>query len=85
QKNGPGRIGLPIVAGDCAVRSGDILCGDEDGVVVIPGARIAEAAEMLARVREKEAAMEAAVAGGATCPDWVHDAAADDLFTFVDT
>lgn len=84
QKNGPGRVGLPVVAGGCAVAAGDIVCADEDGVVVIPAARIDEARAALIKVREKEAGMEAAVAAGATCPDWVRDADLDDLFTFVD-
>lgn len=85
QKNGPGRIGLPVVAGGVAVAAGDIVCGDEDGVVVIPAARVAEATKVLKSVREKEAKMEAAVKAGAACPDWVAEASEDDLFTFVDT
>ncbi len=84
QKNGPGRIGLPIVAGGVAVAAGDIVCGDEDGVVVIPAARVAETKIALAAVRDKEAKMEKAVKAGATCPDWVADGTLDDLFTFVD-
>ncbi|MBJ3774218.1 RraA family protein [Acuticoccus mangrovi] len=84
QKNGPGAVGLPIIAGGVAVAAGDIVCGDEDGVVVIPGARIAEAKAALAVVRRKEAAMEANAKGGATAPDWLAEMSLDDLFTFVD-
>ena len=83
QKNGPGSVGLPITCGGLAVRPGDILAGDEDGVVVIPAGRIAEAGAALATVSEKERAMEALVAAGATAPDWVSAADLDDLFTFV--
>jgi 4-hydroxy-4-methyl-2-oxoglutarate aldolase len=35
-KSGPGRVGLPIVAGGVHVAAGDVVMGDKDGVVVIP-------------------------------------------------
>jgi 4-hydroxy-4-methyl-2-oxoglutarate aldolase len=35
-RNGPGRVGLPIVAGGVAIQSGDVVIGDRDGVVIIP-------------------------------------------------
>lgn len=82
QKNGPGTVGLPIVCGGIAVRSGDVVCGDEDGVVVVPGGRIAAARAELEKVRAKEAAMEAVVAGGSTAPAWIADVPLDDLFTY---
>lgn len=84
QKNGPGSVGLPITCGGLAIAQGDILCGDPDGVVVIPARRIAEAQAALSTVQAKERAMEAAVAAGAPAPDWVATAALDDLFTLVD-
>ncbi|MDE0590024.1 RraA family protein [Halocynthiibacter sp. C4] len=84
QKNGPGAVGLPIVAGGVAVKPGDIVCGDEDGVVVIPSTQIDAAKPALAAVRKKEASMEAAVADGATAPDWIADLPLDQVFTFVD-
>ncbi|MEO0382736.1 MAG: RraA family protein [Pseudomonadota bacterium] len=85
QKNGPGSVGLPVVMGGIAVRSGDIVCGDEDGVVVIPADRIDEAKKKLAAVQEKEADMEKAVQAGATAPAWLADEPLDAIFTFVDT
>ncbi|MEM8664151.1 MAG: RraA family protein [Pseudomonadota bacterium] len=84
QKNGPGRVGLPIVCGGVAVAAGDIVCGDEDGVVVVPAARIAEARTGLEAVRAKEVAMERAVADGAKAPDWIASVPLDELFTFRD-
>jgi len=35
-KDGPGEINLPISCGGVIIRPGDIIVGDEDGVVVIP-------------------------------------------------
>ncbi len=84
QKNGPGSVGLPLVSGGVAVKPGDIVCGDEDGVVVIPSGRIAGAKEALAEVRKKEAGMEQAVAAGATAPGWIADLPLDQIFTFTD-
>src|SRR5690606_7710360 len=73
QKNGPGSVGLPVGVGGVSVSSGDIICGDEDGVVVVPAAAIGRAREALEAVRAKEASMEQAVADGATAPSWLAD------------
>ena len=35
-RNGPGTVGLPVVVGGVTVAAGDIVVGDEDGVVVVP-------------------------------------------------
>ncbi|MGJ0191623.1 RraA family protein [Pantoea sp. RRHST58] len=62
-KNGPGVIGEPVAIGGVVCRAGDIVVGDEDGVIVIPFWR-AEA--VLAAVREvarREAEMTAEVTG----------------------
>ncbi|MEM7693027.1 MAG: RraA family protein [Pseudomonadota bacterium] len=84
QKNGPGSVGLPIVCGGVATATGDIVCGDDEGVVIIPAARIKEAKTALEAVKRKEAAMEAELAAGAPAPGWLRDIPLDDLFTFTD-
>lgn len=68
-RQGPGTAGLPVVVGGVRVDAGDVLVGDLDGVVVIPRERLAAVVERLATVREKEAAMDAAVRGGLTMSD----------------
>ncbi|MFC3338344.1 hypothetical protein [Paracandidimonas soli] len=35
-KSGPGEIGHPIVAGGVSVTPGDLVVGDEDGVIILP-------------------------------------------------
>ena len=35
-KNGPGEINVPISVGGCVIHPGDIVVGDEDGVVSFP-------------------------------------------------
>jgi 4-hydroxy-4-methyl-2-oxoglutarate aldolase len=68
-RQGPGTAGLPVVVGGVRVDAGDVLVGDLDGVVVIPREHLAAVVERLATVREKEAAMDAAVRGGLTMSD----------------
>jgi regulator of RNase E activity RraA len=74
QKNGPGRIGLPIVIGGVAVDAGDIVVGDQDGVVVVPRARAAAVAAALEAVLVKEANMDEAVKAGRVVPAWLEEA-----------
>jgi regulator of RNase E activity RraA len=61
-----GAIGVPVRIGGAEVRPGDLILGDDDGLVVLPpqavAARIAEAEAKLAL----EAEWEARLAGGAT-------------------
>jgi 4-hydroxy-4-methyl-2-oxoglutarate aldolase len=64
QRRGPGSVGLPIVCGGVAVASGDVVVGDRDGVVVVPGARIEETLKNLERVKAAEAATLERVRGG---------------------
>lgn len=68
---GAGQVGAPIVLGGVAISSGDIVVGDEDGVVVTPLARAELVLERLAMVRAAEEAATAHVKSGATSlPAW---------------
>lgn len=49
-KHGTGEINVPVTCGGVTVRTGDIIIGDADGVVVIPQER---AAELLAAAQDK--------------------------------
>ena len=51
-KDGPGQINTAIACGNVVVRSGDIVLGDEDGVVVVPRE---DAAAVLEAVRARQA------------------------------
>jgi 4-hydroxy-4-methyl-2-oxoglutarate aldolase len=65
-RNGPGRVGLPVVCGGVAVEAGDVLVGDADGVVVVPRARLAEVVARLEQVLAAERGLQARIAGGLT-------------------
>ena len=72
-RNGPGSVGLPTVVGGVAVAAGDIVLGDEDGVVVVPHALIDETIERLASVRAAEASLDAKVKAGLEVPDFIRN------------
>jgi 4-hydroxy-4-methyl-2-oxoglutarate aldolase len=61
-KSGPGALGVPVTLAGVAVRPGDLVCADADGVVVVPveeaGAVLAATRELEERERELVAAIE---------------------------
>lgn len=65
-RNGPGRVGLPVVCGGISVQSGDVVVGDADGVVVVPRARLADVVARLQQVLAAETALQARIADGLT-------------------
>ena len=65
-KNGPGEINVPVVIGGRVVRPGDILVGDQDGLIVIPPDIAAELADATEAVEKKEADIMAHILGDGT-------------------
>jgi 4-hydroxy-4-methyl-2-oxoglutarate aldolase len=57
---------VPIALGDVQVRPGDIVVGDDDGVVVVPRHRLSELADLAARIAATEDAITKAVLDGGT-------------------
>jgi 4-hydroxy-4-methyl-2-oxoglutarate aldolase len=70
-RNGPGAVGLPVVIGGVSVAAGDIVVGDEDGVVIVPASRTAAAIARLVEIRRAEAELDAAVKAGLDLPPWI--------------
>ncbi len=70
-RNGPGRVGLPVVLAGVHVAPGDIVVGDGDGVVIVPRAMAGEVIRALEAVRGAEAALEAKVKAGLEIPEFV--------------
>jgi RraA family protein len=69
-KNGPGELNVPISCGGVAVKPGDIVVGDADGIVVIDPA---DAEDILAKSKatvNKEAGIVAAIAKNAWDVSW---------------
>ncbi len=82
-RNGPGRVGLPVVCGGVTVAAGDVVVGDADGVVVIPRALLADVVGRLPRVIEAERALQARLAEGRTHMAAVADLLAGDRVRYV--
>jgi 4-hydroxy-4-methyl-2-oxoglutarate aldolase len=59
-------VQVPVALGDVQVRPGDIVVGDDDGVVVIPSHRFEEVFQLADDVGSTEDGIMTAVEGGAT-------------------
>lgn len=70
-KDGPGEIGMAVSIGNVIVQSGDIILGDENGVVVVARERAERVAAALREVAAKEASMDQWVKEGRTTPPWL--------------
>jgi 4-hydroxy-4-methyl-2-oxoglutarate aldolase len=84
QKDGPGTIGLPIVLGGMAVNAGDVVIGDQDGVVVVARESLESVVAALDDVRAKEKKMDALVASGARLPPGMEELIAQKGVRLVD-
>jgi len=72
-KNGPGEINAPIALDGMVVNPGDIIVGDEDGVVAVP---LQHAEEILALAQAqlaKETAILKSIASGKADRRWVDE------------
>jgi 4-hydroxy-4-methyl-2-oxoglutarate aldolase len=68
-KNTPGSVNVPVVLGGITVQPGDVICADDDGVVVVTRAHAEWALEQsLARLANEEA-MRATLESGALSVD----------------
>lgn len=59
-----GRLQVPVACGGMVVHPGDWLVGDDDGVVVIPAARLEETLEKATRIVEAEKKIAKAIRSG---------------------
>jgi regulator of RNase E activity RraA len=63
-KDGPGEINVPICCGNTVVMPGDIIVGDRDGVVAVPGADANDALAGVSRLLDRERQWIAAIHDG---------------------
>ena len=83
-RNGPGTVGLPVVVAGVAVNAGDIVIGDQDGVVIVPAHMIEQTIERLPAIRAAEADLDAKVKAGLDVPAFIEDLIDAGRFTDVD-
>jgi regulator of RNase E activity RraA len=73
-KDGPGQVHGVVQVGGTVVRSGDVVVGDADGVVVLPASRAQEVVTVgEGRLRDEEEIM-VSIADGTIDRSWVLDA-----------
>ena len=65
-KHQPGKLNLPLILGGVAVRPGDIVVGDRDGLVIVAADEVPEVIAASAAREQKEAQMRERLAQGAT-------------------
>jgi 4-hydroxy-4-methyl-2-oxoglutarate aldolase len=74
-KETPGSVNVPVSVGGVAVRPGDIVVGDRDGVTVVPREAADDAAAAAAAIADHEATLRARIDEGETLADLlgIHD------------
>jgi 4-hydroxy-4-methyl-2-oxoglutarate aldolase len=82
-KHGPGEINMGASCGGVTIKPGDIVVGDQDGVVAVPLERAEEVARRLKEVERKEAEAEAKIKRGGKLKFW-DPAALGDRVRYID-
>ena len=80
---GPGEINVPVCIGGMVVYPGDIIVGDEDGVVAIRPQHAQEIAEAARRLKEQEEANLQLILQGKSDRSWVMKALTEKGCTFI--
>ena len=62
---------MPVRLGDAAVRPGDVIVADVNGVVVVPAERLTEVLEVAERILAQENAMMDALRAGHPSSRWI--------------
>ncbi|MEM1264484.1 MAG: RraA family protein [Pseudomonadota bacterium] len=71
-KTEPGEVDIDVVVGGAVVAPGDIVVGDDDGVVIIPSAIAAEVLDQVGAVAEREEIIRTRIHAGETTFDIFH-------------
>ncbi len=72
-KEGPGEVNVPISIGGIAVNPGDIILGDQDGVIVIPKSDAVDLIEKAESKAQQDHAKVLKASEGTANRDWVKE------------
>jgi regulator of RNase E activity RraA len=72
-KDGPGEVNTPIACGNTVVMPGDVIVGDEDGVVVIPREEARDVIQLVNALVEREKKRIAEIDRGVLFKDEIND------------
>lgn len=70
-KDGPGEIGVGVTVGGMLVNDGDIIIGDEDGLLAIPQSGAADILKLAQAQQAREADILRSIADGTVDRSWV--------------
>jgi regulator of RNase E activity RraA len=70
-KVGPGEINIPVTVGGMAVRAGDLIVGDEDGVIAVPVEQLELVLQGARKQAQREAQRKEAIAAGRDAREWI--------------
>ncbi len=70
-KTGPGEINVPVSIGGMVIEPGDLVVGDEDGLVAFPQTLAEEVLQAAARHADHEVAVKAEIATGNPRQSWI--------------
>lgn len=70
-KTGPGALNVPVSIGGQVVQPGDMMVGDEDGIVVFPAAQAAPLLEAARKSAAMEQAIRAEILTGSVRQSWM--------------
>jgi regulator of RNase E activity RraA len=71
-KDGPGEVNLPISCGGVLINPGDLIVGDDDGVVIVPRERLGEVSKKVRDIQMKEKARIKDIENGKVIPAWLN-------------
>lgn len=83
-KDGPGSVGLPVSLGGMSVHPGDVVIGDENGIVVVAREAVESVLAALDDVKAKEQMMDQLVAAGAKSPPGMEQLLAEKGVRYLD-
>lgn len=72
-KNGPGEINVPVVIGGMVINPGEVVVGDDDGLIAIAPVDVAEVGAAARRQQQAESEKLAAIAAGRYDLSWVEE------------
>ena len=70
-KEGPGEINVPVAIGGLVIEAGDLIVGDEDGLVAVPANQLESVLAAANAQAEREQQRKAAILKGEDKRDWI--------------
>ena len=70
-KNGPGAVNVPVCVGGQIVQPGDLVVGDDDGIVTFPASEAPRLLDAIDQTMRFEAAIRAEIANGKVEQSWL--------------